>query len=110
MTNLPVTIGLRIKKAREALGLTQELLAERVHLNVSYLSQIERGVKSPSLEVLERVATGVNLPLSELFAEMETATPLLAEREVARLLDSVPDDRRKALLDLIRSGADLASR
>lgn len=45
-------IGLRIKKAREAKGQTQEQLAEQCNLSPQHISVIERGCKSPRLETL----------------------------------------------------------
>jgi transcriptional regulator with XRE-family HTH domain len=72
------------------------------------LSQIERGKKAPSLDILVRIAGAVNLTLAELFADQEGSTPSLDVREVERLLDAVPDERRPALLDLIRAAANLA--
>lgn len=110
MDELFTTIGSRLRGAREALGLSQEEVAARAGLNTSYLSQIERGRKAPSLDVLVRLATAVNYTLAELFAEHEDSTAALDEREAERLLGAVPDERRPALLALIRAAADLASR
>ena len=109
MDELLTTIGSRLRSAREALGLSQEEVGARAGLNTSYLSQIERGRKAPSLDVFVRLATAVNLSLAELFADQEGSNPLLDVREVERLLDAVPAERRPALLDLIRAAADLAT-
>lgn len=49
-------IGKNIKKAREEKGLTQEELAQKVEVHVSYISRIERGVVNPSIEVIENIA------------------------------------------------------
>jgi transcriptional regulator with XRE-family HTH domain len=110
MDELLATTGSRIRAAREGLGLSQEALAARARLNTSYLSQIERGKKAPSLEVLSRLATAVRLPLGVLFAEDEAADPRdLQLRELEVLVDSMPSGKRPALLTLLRSLADLAS-
>lgn len=108
MDELFTTIGTRLRDARESLGLSQEAVAARAGLNTSYLSQIERGKKAPSMDVFVRLATAVNLTLAELFADQEGSTPSLDVREVERLLEAVPDERRPALLALIRAAADLA--
>ena len=108
MDDLLDTIGIRLREAREGLGLSQEAVAARARLNTSYLSQIERGKKAPSLDVLVRIAAAVNLSLGELFADDEGAVPALEMREVERLLDGVPEERRPALLGLIRAAAELA--
>ena len=108
MDDLLDTTGIRLREAREGLGLSQEAVAARARLNTSYLSQIERGKKAPSLDVLVRIAEAVNLSLGELFADGGGAAPALELREVERLLAGVPEERRPALLGLIRAAAELA--
>ena len=49
-------LGKNVKKAREKLGLTQEELAEKVGIHVSYVSRIERGKVNPSYDILENLA------------------------------------------------------
>jgi len=110
MDDFLATIGSRIRKAREDLGLSQEALASRARLNTSYLSQIERGKKEPSLTVLRRVAAAVNLTLSEVFAgdELDPSTDAQV-REIVAALESLPPEKRPTLLLLLRSLTDLAS-
>ena len=59
-------LGGRIKQLRVAVGLTQADLAERVGLETAYVSQIERGVREPTLRVLDRIATALKVRLVEL--------------------------------------------
>ena len=111
MDELLTSVGSRIRQAREGLGLSQEALAARARLNTSYLSQIERGRKAPSLEVLSRLAEAVHLSLGELFTEGEVCEAREAQlREVEALVDVMPSDKRPALLSLLRSLTELASR
>jgi len=110
MDELLTTIGSRLRGTRESLGLSQEAAAARAEINTSYLSQIERGRKAPSLDVLLRIAGAVNLSLAEVFADQESPALAVDAREVERLLADVPDERRPALLDLIRAATNLASR
>jgi transcriptional regulator with XRE-family HTH domain len=51
--------------------LTQTALAESLSISKSYLSEIESGKKTPTLELLEKYAETFNMPLSSLlfFAE-----------------------------------------
>ena len=44
-------MGDRIKEIRKKQGLTQEQLAEKVDITLEYISQIERGLKIPSMQV-----------------------------------------------------------
>ena len=57
-------IGSRIKTKRKEARLTQEQLAERVSVTVGYISQIERGITKPNLEMLAQLCTvlGCDLP------------------------------------------------
>lgn len=50
-----IRIGLRVRQAREATGLTQERLSELVDATAQYLSSVERGVVGLSVPVLSRL-------------------------------------------------------
>jgi ribosome-binding protein aMBF1 (putative translation factor) len=56
----------RIREARKGAGLTQEELAERTGLPQSHISRLERGEHSPSHLTLEKLAKGLQVPLSRL--------------------------------------------
>src|SRR3954463_11068873 len=59
-------IGPRIKALREGLDLSLRDLAGRSGVSAPMLSQVERGETSPTLQVAERIATGLDLKLSQL--------------------------------------------
>ena len=50
------TLGERVRQQRGLLGISQEELAFRADIDRTYISQIERGVGNPSLQVLLRLA------------------------------------------------------
>lgn len=54
-------LGERIKKERIENNLTQERLAERANLSVSFLGQIERGDRKPSLETVVNIANALGV-------------------------------------------------
>lgn len=57
----------KLRKLREARGLTQAELAERAGLHRVYLTQVEGGVKTnPSLDTLQRLAKALGVPVREL--------------------------------------------
>jgi transcriptional regulator with XRE-family HTH domain len=60
-------IGFRIKTIRKKLGINQSELADRAGINRSYISYLENGRSSPTLEVLEKIAKGLSIGLVELF-------------------------------------------
>ena len=59
-------IGLKIVLERAKRRLSQEKLAELSDLSKTALGAIERGTSSPSIDTLDRIATALNIELSEL--------------------------------------------
>ena len=58
--------GNRLKQVRAELSITQEELALKCDMQPSHIGQLERGIKSPTLETLYKIASGINLDVSEL--------------------------------------------
>lgn len=80
-----VVKGEKIRALREERGCTLQELSRRAGLSFSYLSEIERGAKKPSLKTLEKIAKALNVTSSQFFAE-EQAGPGLSPGERIRLL------------------------
>lgn len=57
---------MRLREMRESRGYTQMQLAMNASLDRSFLSDLERGVKEPTLTTLNMIATAFNMTLSEL--------------------------------------------
>jgi transcriptional regulator with XRE-family HTH domain len=72
----PAAIGARVKALRESLDLSLRDLAARSGVSAPMLSQVERGETSPTLTVAARIASGLELRLSQLLRldEGETVT------------------------------------
>ncbi len=66
-------IGETLRAERTERGLTLRQVAEGAHVSVSYLAEIERGEKDPSSKVLENVAGGLGVSLSELLIRVAFA-------------------------------------
>jgi transcriptional regulator with XRE-family HTH domain len=64
-------LGLAVKARRQELGLTQEQLANDTDLHQRWISNVETGKRNPSYGSLRRLATGLELPASELIARAE---------------------------------------
>jgi transcriptional regulator with XRE-family HTH domain len=73
--HIKVKFGLAIRHLRLRRGLTQEELAHRALLHRTYLTDIERGTRNPSIEVVEKLANGLGISLSELFRNAESVIP-----------------------------------
>jgi transcriptional regulator with XRE-family HTH domain len=68
----PAIVGARVKALREAAGLSLRDLSERSGVSAPMLSQVERGETSPTLTVAARIASGLELRLSQLLRLDET--------------------------------------
>lgn len=59
-------IGEALRLIRVFHDLKQKQVAEKLGLSTSYLSDIERGERSPTLETIERYARAFNMPVSSI--------------------------------------------
>ena len=62
----PVACGKRIRKARRRLGLSQFALSERLDISPKYLSRIETGYQTPSLEIMLLISKSLDESLDNL--------------------------------------------
>ncbi len=65
------TFGPLVKKHRLAKKLSQEALAEKVDLHPTYIGLLERGQRTPGIDVAERIAKALGRKLSLLIAQAE---------------------------------------
>jgi transcriptional regulator with XRE-family HTH domain len=81
-------IARRVQDLRAQRGLTLEALAEQSGVSRSMISLIERGESSPTAVLLERLATGLGVPLASLFdAPRATTQPVARRADQARWRD-----------------------
>ena len=62
-------VGRNLRRLRLARGLSQEQLAHDAEITPSYLSQIERGKRNPTVTLLHGLATALRTPIVEFFAD-----------------------------------------
>jgi transcriptional regulator with XRE-family HTH domain len=67
--DLKTLLGMAIKTQRALLGISQEELAHRAGLHRTYVSDLERGARNPSIESIEKLARALELPVSKLFEQ-----------------------------------------
>lgn len=91
-------IGRRIREERTKLRLTQEELSEAAEVNNSYIGQIERGEKNPSLETVVSVAKALGVTVDYLLQEEVSVRPnALLDELMAVVKDKEPDEIRLIL-------------
>ena len=62
-----IKLGETIKKFRKDRNLTQEELADRSNMNVSYLAKIENGYVNTTIRYLFKIAKGLKIKVKDLF-------------------------------------------
>jgi transcriptional regulator with XRE-family HTH domain len=64
-------LGEALREARAGAGISQEDLAFEAQVDRTYVSQLENGHKSPTVEVLFRICPVLGMAVSELIAQVE---------------------------------------
>lgn len=80
-------LGRRIRHLRKARDLALKDVAERSGLSISFLSQIERGRSSASVRVLARIASALDVAISDLFEQTDvssTTDQVIVQRRESR--------------------------
>jgi Zn-dependent peptidase ImmA (M78 family)/transcriptional regulator with XRE-family HTH domain len=74
---MKLIVGTKLKKAREDIGLTQEALAEAVGLSSEYISLLESGKRTPSLETLTNISEYLKKEISYFMKKKGSAFDIL---------------------------------
>ena len=109
-------VGARVRALREAMGLSLRDLADRSGVSAPMLSQVERGETSPTLAVAARIASGLELTLSQLLRLDEDRHVVVVRRgegrkrrrrghRVEELTPPLPGQRADVSLHRLEAGA-----
>ena len=115
----PINIGLTIRELRLQRNMSQGDIEKRTGLLRCYLSRVENGHTIPSLDTLQKIASALDMPLSQFFSEEaaleSSAGPTLSQddirflTQVQRYSASLTEPDRKLLLAMIRKFAATAT-
>ncbi len=81
-----MNLGKKIKARRKKMGLSLRELAEEVSLTASFLSQVERGLASPSIDSLRGISKALGVPVFHFLIDMEGYNPLIRRDERRELI------------------------
>lgn len=87
-----IQIGEQIRYYRRKNGISQETLALIADLNPAYVGQIERGVKSPTINTLKKIADALGVSLAMLFTpitDMELSLSEIRKHETEKIMLSI---------------------
>jgi transcriptional regulator with XRE-family HTH domain len=91
-------LGARIRALRDARGLTQEMIADRIEVTQKYMSQLERGQRSPSWETLVAIAhDGFEIKLASLVFGVDEDLEVEVQ-DLSDVLAGWPKEVRRDLL------------
>lgn len=93
-------LGPLIKQKRKLLGMTQEDLAERLNISISFAGQIERGEAMPIVEMLQLIITELDLDPRALF--FDEKVEVNEYTELCLIMRRMSTQQRKLVLDFAR--------
>ena len=94
-------IGQRIKLTREAKGLTQEQIAEKVGLSASHISVIERGIKTPRLETLVEILNILEVDANYILADVLSVSNEITSSLLSNKLSALSETQQKKILRVL---------
>jgi len=96
-------LGERMRKERLSLGLTQEVLSEKAGISVSFLGQVERGERKPSLETVINIAKSLGVTVDFLLADSYRTAPNSLVDELAYLVRETPEKDIKTVIEVTKT-------
>lgn len=98
-----VLLGARIKELRKRAGFSQEDLAESVGIDGKYVSRIEVGKRSPSLETLFHIADALAVDVKELFDFLHHDAETVSPKGIEKSLEGASKDELQLVYKLVRA-------
>jgi transcriptional regulator with XRE-family HTH domain len=96
MTNLRDILANNLKKNRRKCGLSQAKLAEKAGISTQYIAMIELSRQFPTPDVLEQIATALNIEAYELFS-----VPPSPESSMERLHKDIIKEIREVIVEVL---------
>jgi transcriptional regulator with XRE-family HTH domain len=82
-------LGERLRTYRKRKNMTQEELAHRASFSTSFISDVERAEKSPTIESLVRITDALGITLEELFANAQSRKKTKEAETVAYIIGKI---------------------
>ncbi len=97
-----VSLGNRVRQSRKKLYMTQEQLSEKADISVSFLGEIERAERSPSLDVLVSLANALGVTCDYLLRDSVETGSAYIDADISRKLSRLTHKQKvaaEAILD-----------
>ena len=96
-----VSLGDKIKAARVSKGFTQQELSRAVDINEMYLSEIERGVKMPSMNLFIKLIVTLDVSADYILRDVSPSGKVFVYDELTKKLDGLTPQQRKTAVDIL---------
>ena len=102
MIDLKKLIGSKIRKYRKKKNLTQEKLAEKAGLHLTFIAHIESGKKVCSINTLNKISQALNITIDKLFIPVEKIPRDVdvLTKKLINLLKNKPDIDKKLFTEI----------
>lgn len=107
MNTLFAEMGRKMRAFRESLKLTQAQVSEKAGIETAFYGQIERATAIPSIKTLVSIAKALGIDSGDLLPRKSSKEPESYEKVTARLIQTIPRERRRLALSMF---SDLAIR
>lgn len=95
------TIGLNIRKCRNAKKMRQEDLAQKANVSSNYISAVERGVKIPSVETLIDIMNALGVSADMIFCDVIDAGVTEKNNQLDAKVSQLSTKDRKTVYDVL---------
>ena len=96
-----IALGKKVKAVRRRRGLSQMVLSEYIDRSPSYISCIETGDKSMSLETFVALVNALNVTADELLKDDLVNTLKMSNHEFSKVLNDCSEYERRVLLEVV---------
>ena len=92
MTTMRQLVGEVLRARRLSQGLTLRDVSARARVSLGYISEVERGQKEPSSELLSALAAALEVPLSKLLLDVASLLAIEEATDLASISSIAPGD------------------
>ena len=103
-------VGKRIQEVRKSRRLTQADLAQRVDLSTKYISNVERGFKTPKLNTFVAIANALQCDADLLLADVLDVTTGQESGLISKKLAALPVEEQRRILHVLEVMIDEAGK
>lgn len=94
-------IGRRISKYRKNISMTQAVLAEKLEVSESFISQVERGNAKVSLQRLYQISEILNIDIALLVSNIGSIENGTIHSEIDEIIKEWSDKNKELLIDVL---------